>query len=83
LKKGPKYGLQKAGCKKQGQCYSKREEARLDLIFFQGHKPTNFFKTKIVGADQLGEWGIIEMSCLKNSVLGKSQCPIMDWYEKA
>ena len=27
LKKGPKYGLQKAGCKKQGHCYSKREEA--------------------------------------------------------
>ena len=26
-KQGPKYGVQKAGCKKQGHCYSKREEA--------------------------------------------------------
>ena len=26
-KQGPKYGVQKAGCKKQGHCYSKIEEA--------------------------------------------------------
>ena len=26
-KQGPKYGVQKAGCKKQGHCYSKKEEA--------------------------------------------------------
>ena len=26
-KPGLKYGVQKAGCKKQGHCYSKREEA--------------------------------------------------------
>ena len=26
-KQGPKYGVQKTGCKKQGHCYSKREEA--------------------------------------------------------
>ena len=26
-KLGPKYRVQKAGCKKQGHCYSKREEA--------------------------------------------------------
>jgi hypothetical protein len=25
LKKGPKYWVQKAGCKKQGHCYSKKE----------------------------------------------------------
>jgi hypothetical protein len=25
--------LKKAGCKKQGYCYSKREEARLPLLF--------------------------------------------------
>ena len=30
---GPKYGVQKAGCKKQGHCCSKREEARLPLLF--------------------------------------------------
>ena len=30
---GPKYGVQKAGCKKQGHCYSKRGEARLPLLF--------------------------------------------------
>ena len=34
-KKDPKNGLQKAERKKQGHCYSKREEARLDLIFFR------------------------------------------------
>ena len=61
------------GYKKQGHCYSKREEAAWSLLFlnindpvfwhpafcnpffapnyFQGHKPTHVFKTKIVGAD--------------------------------
>ena len=60
--------MQKAGCKKQGHCYSKREEARLTLLilsnndlvafcnpcfrsFFQDHKPSLVFKTKIVDAD--------------------------------
>ena len=33
LKKSPKYELQKAGCKKQGHCYLKREEARLLFSF--------------------------------------------------
>ena len=33
LKKSSKYGLQNAGCKKQDHCYSKREEARLPLLF--------------------------------------------------
>ena len=38
--KGPKYGLQKAGCKKkQGHCYSKREEARLPLLFLSNNDP--------------------------------------------
>ena len=62
----------KQDAKKQGHCYSKREEARLPLLFlsnnepvflhpafcnpyfgpfFQGHKPTHVFKTRIVGAD--------------------------------
>ena len=27
----------------------------LDLIFFQGHKPTHAFKSKKVGADWLGK----------------------------
>ena len=31
LKKGAKYGVQRAGCIKQDHCYSKREEARLPL----------------------------------------------------
>ena len=65
--------LKKAWCKIQGLCYSKREGARLSLLFlnnndpvfcnwlfsgpyfgpdfFQGHKPTHVFKTRIVGAD--------------------------------
>ena len=32
LKKGAKYGVQKAGCKKQGHSYSKREEAAWPLL---------------------------------------------------
>ena len=32
LKKGPKYGLKKAGCKKPGHYYSKREEAAWPLL---------------------------------------------------
>jgi hypothetical protein len=38
-KSGPKYGLQKAGCKKQGHCYSKREEARLSFLFLNDNDP--------------------------------------------
>ena len=30
-------GLQKAGCKKQGHCYSKREETRLPLLFLNNN----------------------------------------------
>ena len=57
-------GCKKQGAKKQGHCYSKREEAiflnnifpifcnpYFGLNFFQGHKPTHVFKTRIVGAD--------------------------------
>ena len=44
LKKDPKYGLQKAGCNPYFG------------PFFQGHKPTHVFKTRIVGADWLGIW---------------------------
>ena len=65
--------LKKAGSKKQGHCYSKREEAAWPLLFlnnndpvfcnllfsgpyfFHGHKPTHVLKTRIVGADYLGE----------------------------
>ena len=32
-KSGPKHGVQKTGCKKPGHCYSKRDEARLPLLF--------------------------------------------------
>ena len=39
-KKGPKYGLQKAGCKKQGHGYSKREEARLPLLRYNNYTQT-------------------------------------------
>ena len=28
-------------------------------VFFQGHKPTLVFKTRIVGADWLGEWTLV------------------------
>ena len=69
--------LKKAGRKKQGQFYSKWEEAAWPLLFlnnndpvfcnqllsgpyfgpdfFQGHKSTHVFKTRIVGADWLGK----------------------------
>ena len=69
--------LKKAGCKKQGHSYSKREEAGWSLFFlnnndpvfctllfsgpyfgpdfFQGYKPTHVFKTRILGADWLGD----------------------------
>ena len=33
-KSGPKSGMQKAGCKKQGHCYSKREEAAALFSFW-------------------------------------------------
>ena len=32
-KMGAKYGVQKAGCEKQGHCYSKREDAAGPLLF--------------------------------------------------
>ena len=31
--------LKKAGCKKQGHCYSKREEARLPILFLNNNDP--------------------------------------------
>ena len=40
LKKlGPKYGVQKAGCKKEGDCYSKREEAAWTFLFLSNNDP--------------------------------------------
>ena len=51
-KPGPKYGVQKAGCKKQGQCYSKREKARLSLLFLNNNDPafcTLLFATYFFG----------------------------------
>ena len=36
-KSGLKYGMQKAGCKKQG--HSKREQARLSLLFLNNNDP--------------------------------------------
>ena len=38
-KQGPKYGVQKAGCKKQGHCYSKREEAAALFSFLNNNDP--------------------------------------------
>ena len=38
-KSGQKYGIQKAGCKKQGHCYSKREEAAWPLLFLNNNDP--------------------------------------------
>ena len=38
-KLGPKYGVQKAGCKKQGHCYSKREEAAAFFSFLNNNDP--------------------------------------------
>ena len=38
-------------------------EARLPLLdFFQGHKPTHVFKTRIVGGDWLGEYVLCVLS---------------------
>ena len=40
LKKlGPKYGVQKAGRKKQGRCYSKREDAAERLLLLINNDP--------------------------------------------
>ena len=61
------------GCKKQGAknrvIVIQKEKRRpgtllfalhiLDLIFFQGRKPTHVFKTRIVGAGWLGEYVVI------------------------
>ena len=46
----------------------------LDLIFFQGHKPTHVFKTRIVGADWLGEWVKLNKICKKNIQNVKAFC---------
>ena len=47
-KQGPKYGVQKAGCKKQGHCYSKREEAAWSFLSLSNNDPIflhpNFLK---------------------------------------
>ena len=40
LKKGPEYGLQKAGCKKQGRCYP--EAAAWPLLFLNYNDPVFF-----------------------------------------
>jgi hypothetical protein len=62
-KSSPKYEPQKAGCKKTGSLlFKKRREQAVFLhpafckkqvadFFFQGHKLTLVFKTKMVGAD--------------------------------
>ena len=48
------------GCKKQGaKAGSLLFKRKRGPNFFQGHKPTNVFKTRIVGADGLG-------NCLQN-----------------
>ena len=63
LQKVQSMDLKKAGCKKQGHCYSKKPRPLLFLnnndsvfsgrcfkpYFFQCHKPTHVFKTRIVG----------------------------------
>ena len=60
-------GCKKQGAKNRGHCYSKREYEFLNNndpvfcillfsihildLFFQDHKPTHVFKTRIAGAD--------------------------------
>ena len=39
---GAKYRVQKAGCKKQGHSYPKREEVRLPLLFLNKNDPVFF-----------------------------------------
>ena len=51
LKKGAKSRVQRQGCIKQGHCYSKREEARLPLLFLNSNDPvfcTLHFATHIL-----------------------------------
>jgi hypothetical protein len=59
-KKDPKYGLQKAGCKRQGLLFLNNNDPVFCTLlfathilnpFFQSHKPTHVFKTRIAGAD--------------------------------
>ena len=47
-----------------------------DLIFFQGHKPTHVFKTRIVGTDWLGEWVQLtgQIRCISEEIVKKSHC---------
>ena len=43
--------MQKAGCKKQGHCYSKREDISMPLLFLNNNDPvfcTLLFATHIV-----------------------------------
>ena len=42
--------LKKAGCKKQGHCYSKREEARLPILFLNNNDPV-FWHPAFFGPD--------------------------------
>ena len=52
-------GCKKQGAKKQGHCYSKREEARLPLLIDPVFKP-NFFQVHIL--DQI----FLKFQTLKN-----------------
>ena len=68
--------LKKAGCKKQGQCYSKRDKVRLSLLFLNNNDPTfctlktlqNIRSTwhfRIVSADWPSEWKTWLFVCMK------------------
>ena len=78
--------LKKAGCKKMVIVIPKEKRPGfplffatsffqvhiLDMIFFQGHKPTHVFKTRKVGADWLGNWHVgILNSLLKKMTFWK------------
>ena len=75
-KPGPKYGLQKAGRRKQAAWpllfLNNNDPVFFTLLFsgpylgtdfFQGHKPTHVFKTRILGADWLGNCALSSWRC--------------------
>ena len=59
----PKYGLQKVGCKKQGYCYSKREETAWSLLILNNNDPvfgTPLFSGPYCGLDLFFKFQTIE-----------------------
>ena len=64
--------LKKAGCKKQGHCYSKRDKARLPVLFLNNVDPV-FCKTlKKYQVDLDTDWlGVYNLHCITSTIFSK------------